>query len=138
MTYPTDADITRILNTARVIAVVGASANPARPSFNVMAYLQAVGYRTVPVNPGLAGKTLLGETVYARLEDIPFPVDLVDVFRRSEEAGAAVDSAIAIKAKAAWLQLGIFDDAAIARARTAGLDAVVNRCTKIEHARFIA
>lgn len=130
--------VARILQTAKVIAVVGASANPDRPSHDVMAYLQRAGYRAIPVNPGLAGRTLLGEKVYARLQDIPVPVDLVDIFRRSSEAGAAIDDAIAVKAKAVWLQLGIFDEAAVARAKAAGLDTVVNRCTKIEHGRLTA
>jgi len=132
----TEDPIAQILSTAKVIALVGASPNPARPSHGVMAYLQDAGYRVIPVNPGLAGQLLLGERVYARLADIPVPVDLVDIFRRSEDAGAAIDDSIAIGAKAVWLQLGIYDDAAIARARAAGLAAVVNRCTKIEHMRL--
>lgn len=130
--------IAHILQTAKVIAVVGASANPDRPSHDVMSYLQHAGYRVIPVNPGLAGQTLLGEKVYAQLRDVPVAIDLVDIFRRSSEAGTAIDEAIAIKAKAVWLQLGIFEEAAIARAKAAGLDTVVNHCTKIEHRRLKA
>jgi predicted CoA-binding protein len=129
---PTRDEIRAILASAHTIAVVGFSANASRPSHDVARFLQHRGYRIVPVNPGLAGQTHLGETVYARLADIPFAVDLVDIFRRSEEAGAVVDEAIAIGARIVWMQLGVRDDEAALRAQAAGLKVVMNRCPKIE------
>lgn len=131
-----DAFITDVLGATRTIALVGASAKPERPSHRVMKFLQERGFRVIPVNPGLAGQELNGEQVYARLEDIPEPVDLVDIFRRSEFAGAAVDSAIAIGAKAVWMQLDVIDEAAAARAEAAGLRAVMDRCPAIEMPRL--
>jgi predicted CoA-binding protein len=129
----------RILRDCRTIAVVGLSADQSRPSFEVARYLQARGYRIVPVNPRYAasGTPILGETSYASLADIPFPVDMVDVFRRQEEVLPFAEQAIAIGAKCLWQQLGISNLEADALARAAGLDSVYNRCTKIDHARLI-
>ena len=131
-----DAYLREILTSARTIAIVGASPRRERPSHRVMAYLQRHGYRTIPVNPNAAGETILGETCYATLADIPEPIDMVDIFRRSELAGAAVDAAIAIGAKAVWMQLDVRDDAAAARAEAAGLKVVMNRCPAIEIPRL--
>jgi len=133
--YP-DAYLRGILTEVRTIAVVGASPRRGRPSHGVMAYLQHHGYRAIPVNPNAAGATIHGETCYAALADIPEPVDMVDIFRRSELAGAAVDDAIAIGAKIVWMQLGVRDDAAAARAEAAGLKVVMNRCPAIEIPRL--
>ena len=135
LAYP-DAQIRRILQATRTIAVVGASANWNRPSTFVMKYMQGKGYRCIPVNPGLAGQTLAGETVYASLRDIPPPVDLVDIFRASEHVGPIVDDAIAIRAKVVWMQLGVRNDAAAAKAEAAGLEVVMDRCVKIEFGRL--
>ena len=120
MSEATETEIRDLLTTARVIAVVGWSPNPDRPSHGVAAFLARQGYRVIPVNPGQAGQLALGEVVQASLATIEGPVDIVDIFRRSEEAGAVVDAAIAIGAKAVWLQLGVRDEAAAARARDAG------------------
>ena len=122
-------EIRDILNSVRTIAVVGASQDPSRPSHYVMEYLKNRGYRTIPVNPGLAGQKVLGETVHASLKDIPEPVDMVDVFRRSEQVPPVVDEAIETGAKVVWMQVGIRHPEAAARARAAGLKVVMNRCT---------
>jgi predicted CoA-binding protein len=135
--YP-DALLERIFAETRTIAVVGASPKPERPSHGVMRFLQARGYRCIPVNPGQAGGKINGETVYARLADIPFKVDMVDIFRRSEEAGGVVDQAIAIGARTAWMQLGVRDDDAAARGEKAGLTVIMNRCPAIELPRLEA
>ena len=119
--YP-DARLRAILQRVKTIAMVGASSNWNRPSYFVMKYLQGKGYRVIPVNPGLAGEMLLGERVYASLRDIPEPIDMVDVFRAAAEAPAIVDDAIAIGAKIVWMQLGIRNDAAAAKAEKAGLE----------------
>src|SRR5471030_2470922 len=111
--YP-DAKLRRILSTVRTIAMVGASSNWNRPSYFVMNYLQGKGYRVIPVNPGNAGQTLLGETVYASLKDIPDKVDMVDMFRASTEAPGVVADAIAIGAEVVWMQLGVRNDEAAA------------------------
>ncbi len=132
----TDICLRDILTNVRTIAVVGASPRHGRPSHRVMAYLQRHGYRAVPVNPNAVGERIHGEKCYARLGDIPEPVDMVDIFRRSELAGAAVDEAIAVGAKIVWMQLGVRDDAAAARARAAGLKIVMNRCPAIEIPRL--
>ncbi|SBV99321.1 putative CoA-binding protein [uncultured Alphaproteobacteria bacterium] len=122
----------KVLTSVSTIALVGASDDPDRPSHEVMAFLQAHGYRVIPVNPGLAGRTLLGETVFASIAEIGAPVDMVDIFRRSSEAGKAVDEAIAAGAKVAWMQLDVIDEAAAARGRAAGLTVIMDRCPKIE------
>lgn len=136
MALENDDDIAALLKGAHVTAMVGASANPARDSHGVMAFLQGQGYRVIPVNPGLAGQKLLGEAVVASLADIEEPVDLVDIFRNSEAAGDAVDEAIAIGAKAVWMQLGVINEDAAARAEAAGLKVVMDRCPKIEIPRL--
>ncbi len=132
-----DGEIVELLTSVKTIAVVGASPKPARPSHGVMAFLQRAGYRVIPVNPGQAGARILGEMVYAKLADIPERVDMVDIFRNSAFAGEAVDQAIAIGAKAVWLQLGVIDKEAARRALDAGLAVAMNRCPAIEHPRLI-
>jgi predicted CoA-binding protein len=122
----------KILRSARTIAVVGLSANPRRPSHGVARYLQRVGYRIIPVNPNVA--EVLGERAYPTLMDLPEPVDVVEVFRRSEFAGPIVDEAIAIGVGAVWLQDGVVDEAAAERARAAGLDVVMDDCMMRRHA----
>lgn len=131
-----DSYLSDILASVKTIAMVGASTNWNRPSYFVMKYLQSKGFRVIPVNPGVAGEQLLGETVYARLEDIPDPVDMVDVFRNAEAAGPVTDSAIAINARIVWMQIGVRNDEAAARAEAAGLKVVMNRCPKIEYMRL--
>jgi predicted CoA-binding protein len=133
--YP-DPYLRDILTSVRTIAVVGASPRRERPSHGVMAYLQRRGYRTIPVNPNAVGVTINGETVYTRLADVPEPVDMVDVFRRTEVAGSVVDEAIAIGAKVVWMQLGVRDDDAAARAEAHGLKVIMNRCPAIEIPRL--
>jgi uncharacterized protein len=133
--YP-DAYLRDILTSVHTIAVVGASPRRERPSHGVMAYLQRHGYRTIPVNPNAAGGTIHGETVYVRLADVPDPIDMVDIFRRSETAGMAVDEAIAAGAKVVWMQLGVRDDDTAARAEAHGLRVVMNRCPAIEIPRL--
>jgi uncharacterized protein len=134
-TYP-DAYLRDILTGVRAIAVVGASPRPVRPSHRVMAYLQRHGYRTIPVNPNAAGGAILGETCYAALAEISEPIDMVDIFRRAEAAGEAVDEAIAAGAKVVWMQLGVRDDDAAARAEAHGVKVVMNRCPAIEIPRL--
>ncbi len=131
-----DELIARVLRETRVIALVGASKNPMRPSHSVMRYLQGRGYRVIPVNPGLAGQILLGEKVCASLSEIAEPIDMVDVFRRSEAVPPVVDEAIAKGAKTVWMQLGVRHDAAAARAETAGLTVIMERCPAIEIPRL--
>ena len=130
-----DAEIRDILTSVTTIAVVGWSPKPDRPSHGVAAFLKRRGYRVIPVNPGQAGQVALGETVVATLAEAG-PVDMVDIFRRSEEAGGVVDQAIAAGAKVVWMQLGVVDEAAAARARAAGLRAVMDRCPAIEIPRL--
>ena len=134
-TYP-DAYLRDILTSARTIAIVGASPRPHRPSHGVMRFLQRHGYRAIPVNPNAVGGDILGEKIYASLSDIREPVDMVDIFRRSELAGAAVDEAIAIGAKIVWMQLDVVDAAAAARAEAKGLKVVMDRCPAIEVPRL--
>jgi predicted CoA-binding protein len=125
-----------ILRSVRTIAMVGASANWNRPSYFVMKYLQAKGFRVIPVNPGVAGQEILGEKVYASLGEIPVAVDMVDIFRRSDQVGPIVDDAIKIGAKVVWMQLTVRNDEAAAKAEAAGLRVVMNRCPKIEFGRL--
>jgi predicted CoA-binding protein len=124
----------RILKEARTIAVVGLSANWWRPSYFAAKYMQEHGYRIIPVNP--AYPEVLGEKCYASLRDIPERVDIVDCFRKSEEIPPLAEEAIAIGAKVLWMQLGVINHEAAARARNAGLEVVMDRCVKIEHARL--
>ncbi|HZT87030.1 MAG TPA: CoA-binding protein [Stellaceae bacterium] len=134
-TYPDDY-LREILETARTIAVVGASPRPQRPSHGVMRFLQRQGYRVIPVNPNAAGTAILGEACRRALADIAEPIDMVDIFRRSEFAGAAVDEAIAAGAKFVWMQLGVRDEAAARRAEARGMQVVMNRCPAIEIPRL--
>src|SRR5215469_1934570 len=131
-----DAKIRRILSGVRTIAMVGASANWNRPSYFVMKYLQNKGYRVIPVNPGTAGQEQLGEKIYASLRDIPDTIDMVDIFRASDQVAPIVDDAIAIGAKVVWMQLGIRNDDAAGRAEAAGIEVIMNRCPKIEFGRL--
>ena len=126
----------RILNENKTIAMVGLSSDPMRPSHFAAIYMQSEGYKIVPINPRYAGQKILGETVYSSLSDIPFPVDIVDVFRKPEECPDLAREAIKIGARVFWVQLGIESDEAGRIAREGGLDFVQNRCVKIEHARF--
>lgn len=126
----------RILKHCRTLAVVGLSAEWHRPSYFAAKYMQQHGYRIVPVNPRYAGGEVLGERCYASLAEIPHPVDLVDVFRRSEDVGPIADAAIAIGASCLWQQIGVKNVEAAERARAAGLDVVMDRCVKIEHGRI--
>jgi predicted CoA-binding protein len=125
-----------VLRSVRVIAMVGASPHWNRPSYFVMKYLQDKGFRIIPINPKASGETILGETVYGALAEIPVKVDMVDVFRNSQAATAIVDEAIAIGAKVVWMQLGVRNDAAAVKAEAAGLKVVMNRCPKIEYSRL--
>jgi len=136
---PDTATLQRILQDCHTIAVVGLSANPGRASFEVAQYMQAHGYRIVPVNPRYAatGTSILGETCYATLADIPFAVDMVDVFRRAEDMLPIAQQALALKPQCFWQQLGISNLEADALVRAAGMEAVHNRCLKIDHARLM-
>jgi len=131
-----DQGLAQLLRSTRTIAIVGASNRPERASHGVMHFLLGRGWRVIPVNPRLAGTEILGQEVVESLPAIGEPIDMVDVFRRSEEAGAVVDEAIAAGAKAVWLQLGVYDDEAVSRAEAAGLRAVADRCIKIDAARL--
>ena len=131
-----DSYIKRILTDTRTIAMVGASTNWNRPSYFAMKYLQAKGFRVIPVNPRSAGESLLGETVLAGLADIESPVDMVDIFRNSDAAGPITDEAIAIGAKIVWMQFTVVNPDAADRAEAAGLRVVMNRCPKVEYARL--
>ena len=130
-----DAEIRDILTRVKTIAVVGWSPKPDRPSHGVAAYLNRRGYRVIPVNPSQAGQEALGETVVATLAEAG-PVDMVDIFRRSDEAGAVADEAVRLGVKVVWMQLGVVDEAAAERARAAGLQVVMNRCPAIEIPRL--
>lgn len=133
--YP-DAYINGILSRHRTIAMVGASPNTSRPSYFAMKYLKEKGFRVIPVNPGQAGKELLGERIYSSLADIAEPVDIVDIFRSSEAALEVTRKAIEIGAKVVWMQLGVRNDEAARLAEEAGLQVVMNRCPKIEYGRL--
>jgi predicted CoA-binding protein len=134
----TDSDIRDIFETTRVIALVGASNNPERPSNYVGAFLQGKGYRVIPVNPGMAGQEINGEKVYATLADIPDPVDMIDIFRAAEHVPGVVDEALAMnpKPRTIWMQLGITNEEAAAKARAAGLRVAQDRCPRIEIPRL--
>ena len=133
-----DAYIAEILNSVKTIALTGASPNPARPSNGVMGYLLSRGYEVIPVNPGQAGKTIHGQMVYGRLEDIPVPVDMVDVFRASEYLQEVVTEtlALAVRPWVIWAQLGVRDDDAARRAEAGGIKVVMDRCPAIEIPRL--
>ncbi|GAB6053932.1 hypothetical protein JCM17960_27520 [Magnetospira thiophila] len=136
-----DDAIRDLLLQIKSIALVGASPKPERPSFKVMQFLQAKGYKVYPINPGLAGQTLNGETVLGSLAEVPAPCDMVDIFRASEAAGQVCDEAVRLAPekgfKAVWMQLDVRHDEAAARAEAAGLSVVMDRCPKIEHPRLI-
>ena len=138
MTDPVTSDdvVKRVLETARSFAVVGASSNPARASYGVMAFLLSRGFDVVPVNPGLAGQHLLGQKVYATLAGVPGPIDVVDIFRNSDAALEVTREALAdrerLHLKAIWMQLDVINHAAAAEAKAAGLDVVMDRCPHIE------
>ena len=131
-----DEDIYELLANARTIAMVGASDRPDRASHGVMKFLQDRGYRVIPVNPQITGQHLHGEFVWRELSQIGEPIDIVDIFRRPMAAGEAVDEAIAIGAKAVWLQIGVINEDAASRAEEAGLKVVMDRCPKIEIPRL--
>jgi predicted CoA-binding protein len=134
MLITTDPDLKRLFETVRTIAVVGCSPKPERPGHYVAKYLQDLGYRVIPVNPGQT--EILGEKCYASLRDIPEPVDMVDCFRRAEDIPPVVEDAIAIGAKFIWMQLGIVNDEAAKRALEAGIEVVMDRCPKIDYPRL--
>ena len=131
-----DDDIAQLLRETRTIAMVGASDRPDRPSYGVMRFLQEHGYRVIPVNPQITGEHVHGEYVWRELSQIGEPVDMVDIFRRPQAAGEAVDEAIKAGAKSVWLQIGVINEEAAARAEAAGLKVVMDKCPKIEIARL--
>lgn len=137
--YP-DEHIKDILRNTKTIAMVGASSNDMRPSYFAMMYLLAKGYTILPVNPAMAGKKILGQTVYGSLKDVPAPVDMIEIFRASESARAVVQEALGEKnrlgIKVIWMQLGVVNEEAAELARAAGLTVIMDRCPKIEHGRF--
>lgn len=133
-----NAYIAGVLNSVKTIAMVGASANDVRPSFFVLKYLLAKGFSVFPINPGQAGKEILGRMTYARLADIPEPIDMVDIFRAAAAVPGIVDEVLALDPvpKVIWMQLGVRDDEAAARAEAAGIKVVMNRCPKIEYGKL--
>jgi len=137
MSY-SDSHLRAILERTRTIALVGVSANPVRPSHFVARYLGLKGYRVIPVNPGLAGQELLGETVHASLSDVPDEVEMVDIFRRSEAVPPIVEEALARwpDLQTIWMQIGVVHDEAAARAETRGVDVIMDRCPKMEYQRL--
>jgi predicted CoA-binding protein len=136
MPLTADTDIKALLEATRTIALVGASDRPDRPSYGVMRTLQAHGYRVIPVNPQITGEHVHGEYVWRELSQIGEPIDMVDIFRRPDAAGEVVDEAIAVGAKAVWLQLGVVNQLAAARAEAAGLKVVMDRCPAIDIPRL--
>jgi predicted CoA-binding protein len=132
------SDDEELLQSARTIAIVGASPKPERPVYGVMTYLLRSGYRVIPVNPGQAGREILGQRVVARLADVGEPIDIVDIFRRTEALAGVVEEALKLapKPKLIWMQLGLRDDAAAVRAEAEGVAVVMDRCIKVEHARL--
>ena len=136
MARNSDEAIRHVLDTSRVVAMVGASPRPDRPSFGVMRLLQQKGHKVYPVNPTAAGEIIHGETVLSDLSQLPESVDMVDIFRRADRAGEAVDAAIHAGAKAVWMQLGVIDEAAAQRAEAAGLTVIMDRCPAIEYRRL--
>lgn len=136
--FYTDGYIRDILRECRVFGMVGASTNWNRPSYFAMKYMIQKGYRVIPINPRSAGDELIGETIVASLSDLPVPVDLVQVFRRSDQVGSVVDEALSLATapKVIWMQLGVINHEAAAKAEAAGLRVVMNRCPKIEYARL--
>ncbi|MBW1992272.1 MAG: CoA-binding protein [Deltaproteobacteria bacterium] len=133
---PEDEEVREILQNNRVIAVVGLSTDPNRDSYRVAQYLQEHGYQIVPVNP--KADRILGQKAFANLKDIPYPVDIVDIFRKIEAIPAIVDEAIAIGAKVVWMQLGLAENQSARKAMAAGLQVVMNKCMKIEHSRYFS
>ena len=136
MPLTADADIKALLESARTIAMIGASDRPDRPSYGVMAKLQAHGYRVIPVNPQITGEHVHGEFVFRDLSQLGDPIDIVDIFRNSAAAGDAVDQAISAGAKAVWMQLGVINEEAATRAEAAGLQVVMDRCPAIDIPRL--
>lgn len=136
MDYPDDL-LREILGRTRVVAVVGVSMNPVRPSYYVARYLGLKGFRVIPVNPGHAGETLFGQTVRAELSEVPAEVDMVDIFRRSEAVPAIVDEALKLpKLRTIWMQIGVSHPEAAAKAEARGITVIQNRCPKIEYQRL--
>lgn len=135
-----DADMAKVLRSVKTIAMIGASANWVRPSNFAMKYLLGKGYRVIPINPGQAGKEILGQMTYATLADAPGPIDMVDIFRASEAAGKSADEALDVadekNIKIIWMQLGVRHDEAAARAEAKGLTVIMDRCPKIEYGRL--
>ena len=136
MPLTADAEIKTLLEATRTVTLVGASDRPDRPSYGVMKSWQDAGRRVLPVNPRITGQHVHGEYIWDRLDQIGVPLDMVDIFRRSSDAGESVDEAIAAGAKSVWLQIGVIDQAAAARAEAAGLQVVMDRCPKVEMARL--
>ena len=136
MPLTSDQDIAELLTNARTIAVVGASDRPNRPSYTVMKFLQDWGYRIIPVNPQISGEQVLGEFVWRELAQIGVAIDIVDIFRRPQAAAEAVDQAIFVKARAVWMQIGVVNQGAAAKAEAAGLKVVMDRCPKLEIPRL--
>lgn len=133
---PSDQEIKKLLQCTQTIALVGASIKPERPSHRVMAFLLEHGYRVIPINPGQAGNRLLGQNIHASLADINEPIDMVDIFRRSDDVEPIVEQAIAIGAKSIWMQLGVINDNAANKARAAGLTVIMDRCPAIDYPRL--